>query len=72
MKYFITGLFILCLLAVCFLSLNYLWGWIPVNYGDVAKVALSILILLLAITGLAMIYKGGFDRNPDHKYVGKK
>lgn len=72
MKYYITVLFALCLLAVCLLSLNYLWGWFPVNYGDVAKVALSLLILLLAVTGFAMIYKGGFSKNSDHKIVGKK
>lgn len=72
MKYFISTLFIVSLVGVCFLSLNYLWGWLPIDYGTVGKIVLSALILLLAITGLAMIRSGAFARNPAHPSVGKK
>ena len=72
MKYFIVALFILSLLSVCFLSLNYLWAWFPISYGGVAKITLSVLILLLVLTGLAMIFNGAFSENPNHPKVGKK
>lgn len=72
MKYIIVAIFILSLLSVCFLSLNYIWAWFPVNYGDVMKVAISILIPLLVMTGLVMIFSGAFAQNPNHPNVGKK
>ncbi|WP_162304915.1 hypothetical protein [Sphingobacterium olei] len=72
MKYLIVALFICSLLGVCFLSLNYLWAWFPIDYGNVGRIVLSVLVLLLAITGLAMIFSGAFARNPNHPSVGKR
>jgi len=72
MKYFIVTLFILSLLAVCLLSLNYLWAWFPVDYSQVAKIAFSVLIVLLAITGLAMIFSSASGKNRNQPNVGKR
>lgn len=72
MKYCIVGFFILSLLGVCFLSLNYLWGWFIVDYGDVGKIMFSVLIFLLMITGLAMIFSSAAEVNPNHPKVGKR
>ncbi|MCL7987076.1 hypothetical protein M8998_03870 [Sphingobacterium sp. lm-10] len=72
MKYFIVVVFILSLLGVCFLCLNYLWAWFPVDYGQVMKIILSGLILLLVLTGLAMLFSSALGENPNHPSVGKK
>lgn len=72
MKYFIVALFIVSLLSVCFLSLNYLWGWFPIDYGVLAKVIFSGFVILLAITGLAMIFSGATAEKPSQPNVGKR
>lgn len=72
MKYSLVALFILSLLSVCFLSLNYIWDWFAIDYSQVMKLTFSALILLLAITGLAMIFSGANSKNQNQPNVGKR
>lgn len=73
MKQLITFLFIASLCVTGFLALNYLCAWIYIDYGNVVKVAITILVLTLVVTGLAMVQstvKSGQRTNQPH--VGKK
>jgi len=72
MKYFVVALFTVSLLSLCFLSLNYIWTWFSIDYNIFAKVIVSMLVFLLAVTGLIMIFSGAFAKNPNHPIVGKK
>ena len=73
MKQLITFLFITSLCVIGFLALNYLWAWIYIDYSILVKVGITILVLALVITGLAMVQstvKSG--QRPNQPHVGKK
>ena len=72
MKHFIVSLFVISLLAVSFLALNYLWDWVPIDYSTVLKVVISVLVLVMVSTGLAMVFSSAYAKNPNQPNVGKK
>lgn len=72
MKQFIVSLFVISLLAVGFLALNYLWDWITIDYTTVLKVLVSVLVLVMISTGLAMVFSSAYPKNSKQPNVGKK
>lgn len=72
MKHIVVSLFIISLLAVGFFALNHLWNWVEINYTTVVKAVISLSIAVFSLTGLMMIFKAGYAKNPSHPDVGKK
>lgn len=72
MKHLITFLFIASLLVLGFIALNYIWHWVPIDYNGVAKVFISIFILVFIVTGMAMVFSAAYRRKDNHPNVGKK
>ncbi|MBL1411171.1 hypothetical protein [Sphingobacterium faecale] len=72
MKHIITFLFIVSLLVVGFVSLNYMWNWVVVDYTQLSKVAISIFVFIFIATGLAMVFSAAYARPKNQTDVGKK
>lgn len=72
MKHIITFLFIVSLLVVGFVSLNYMWNWVVVDYTQLVKVAISIFVVIFIATGLAMVFSAAYARPKNQHDVGKK
>ncbi|ERJ59436.1 hypothetical protein [Sphingobacterium paucimobilis] len=72
MKHIITFLFIVSLLVVGFVSLNYMWNWVVVDYTQLVKVAISIFVVIFIATGLAMVFSAAYARPKNQSDVGKK
>ncbi len=72
MRHLITLFFILSLLTIGFLSLNYLWNWVAINYTTVVKAGISVVIGIFILTGLAMVFSASCGRDRGQPDVGKK
>ncbi|TDQ81728.1 hypothetical protein [Sphingobacterium yanglingense] len=72
MKHIITFLFVVSLLVVGFVSLNYMWGWVAVDYTQLVKIAISVAVVIFIGTGLAMVFSAAYARPKNQQDVGKK
>lgn len=72
MKHIITFLFIVSLLVLGFVGLNYIWHWLDVDYTMLIKVAISVFVVIFIGTGLAMVFSAAYARPKNQQDVGKK
>lgn len=72
MKHFITFLFVASLLVLGFVALNYIWNWVQIDYSGLAKVFISVLVVIFIGTGLAMVFSAGYAKKDNQRNVGKK
>lgn len=72
MKHLITFLFVGSLLILGFVALNYIWHWVQIDYTGLAKVFISVLVVIFIGTGLAMVFSAGYARKENQRDVGKK
>lgn len=72
MKHLITFLFVGSLLILGFVALNYIWHWIQIDYTGLAKVFISVFVIIFIVTGLAMVFSAGYARKDNQRDVGKK
>ena len=72
MKHLITFLFFASLLVLGFVVLNYIWQWVVIDYTSLAKVFISVFVVIFIGTGLAMVFSAGYGRKDNQKDVGKK
>lgn len=72
MKNIIALLFVLSFLALGFLGLNYIWKWMAIDYNLVSNIALSIVLIIFILTGLAMVFSSAAKPKSNQSNVGKK
>ncbi|MDR2281660.1 MAG: hypothetical protein LBE37_00545 [Sphingobacterium sp.] len=72
MKHIITFLFVVSLLVVGLVALNYMWGWVVVDYTKLLKVTISVFVVIFIVTGLAMVFSAAYARPKNQQDVGKK
>lgn len=73
MRHLITFLFVVSLLVLGFVSLNYIWNWFVIDYNLLAKGIISVFVILFIGTGLAMVFSTGYGRGRKNQQdVGKK
>lgn len=73
MKHLIIFLFVVSLLVLGFITLNYIWHWLEIDYTGLLKVLVSIFVVIFIVTGLAMVFSAaGYARKDNQQNVGKK
>lgn len=72
MKHIIVFLFVVSLLVLGFVALNYIWDWVAIDYTAMVKVIISVFVVILIGTGLAMVFSAGYARSKNQPSVGKK
>lgn len=72
MKHIITFLFVISLLVLGFVGLNYIWHWVQIDYTALAKVVISVFVVIFIATGLAMVFSASYGRKDNQPNVGKK
>ncbi len=72
MKILVVTVFLISLLAVGFLALNFIWGWLVIAPGMLIKIGLSVLVCSLLLTGIVMMVGATAAKNPTQPEVGKK